>query len=140
MWMTVRVVVSALLRRHPPEDALQACMDQQLAGPVNGIVRAHLRGCEECSRESRENAELLDLLGLPEVEPEDVVDLRHSLTAVMRAASQTHDIAVENVRRLLGERAARQLLKGQVTPELRREVAAFLGDRAATSLLRRISA
>jgi hypothetical protein len=140
MWMTVRVVVSALLRRHPPEDALQTCVDQQLRGPANAIVRAHLRRCEDCNRESHENTELLDLLGLPEVDADEVVHLRHDLTVALRAASQSHDMAVENVRKLLGERAARKLEKGQVTPELRREVAAFLGNRAATSLLSRISA
>jgi hypothetical protein len=140
MRITANLLWSLALRRHPSPELLQACADLELSGVNNRLIRWHARACEHCQDDLRFAQEILDLFRAEDVCPADVALVRERVVHSMCVVSADQQVAINDVRRLLGTRAFTQLMNGKPTVELRNELAAFLGHHAADSILQRMAA
>jgi hypothetical protein len=139
MWTIARSVFPSLIGKHPTTDLLQASIDGELSGLANTLVRAHLRKCERCNTKAQETAGLLRLFEMPDAPAEEIAFLREKVVASVSSTSILRTLASDKVTRILGNHGSPQIATGQVTPALRRELSAFLGTRAAESLIAQIS-
>ena len=140
MRTTLQLLIPTLLGRHPSAEILQACSDLELRGLANRLVRFHIGRCEQCQQELRDAEDILNLFRFEEVPPMQLANVRERIVTAMSAVSAEQQGAINDVRCLLGARAADRLTDGHVTPELRVELAAFIGGRAADTLLQRMAA
>jgi hypothetical protein len=140
MRTTAGLLWSFLLGRHPAPALLQACADLELTGVQNRVVRLHARNCAECQEELRSAQEVLDFLREEQVRPAELAVMRERIVCAIASVSEEQEVALSDVRRLMGSRSSAQMVHGRPTAELRNELAAFLGHHAADSILRRMAA
>lgn len=140
MRTTAGLLWSFVLGRHPAPELLQACADLELSGIQNKIVRLHAQSCARCQEELRSAQDVLDFFRQEEVRPADIAFMRERIVCALSAVSQEQEAALSDVRKLMGSRSDAQVVIGKPTTELRSEIAAFLGQRAADSILRRMAA
>jgi hypothetical protein len=139
MRRTALVLVTTFLRRHPPSEILQACVDRELSPLAHRLTRSHTAGCAACQREMRSSLEVLELIRSVDAPADDLALVRDRIMSAMSAASAQRQNVANDLSRLLGRRAADRLNSGTATPEVRVELAAFLGNRAAESFLGRLA-
>jgi predicted anti-sigma-YlaC factor YlaD len=139
MQTMARVMVASFLRRHPPSDLLQACADLELNSLANHLIREHLRGCELCREEMRHSVEYLDIVRPVETPASELTFLRNRIMGSIAAASVQQQHALHDLRLLLGSHALEGSADGTITHDVRTELAAFVGNRAADSFLQRLA-
>ena len=139
MRTTANLLIDLLLRRHPRSEMLQACADLELTGLPNRLIRLHATRCEECRNHLKSIDEILDLFRPGDTDPKEIAVVRENIVTAIACCSGGHQVAIGDMHRVLGSRAANGLVNGEATPQLRDELAAFLGTRAANSLLRRMA-
>ena len=76
---------------------------------------------------------------MPDAPADEMVVLREMVVTGVSPASILRTLASDKVTGILGARGAERITAGHITPELRVELAAFLGSRAAQSLIAQIS-
>ena len=138
MRRTLRVLAATLLRSHPEGDILQALHDCELSALETRLTRRHVWGCESCQKELRDISDLFDLLCAIEPASSEVLAVRERIVTAMAEAAEQNQFAIGDLRRLLGRRATERSNEGVVDSEVRQELAAFLGARAANSFLSRL--
>jgi Putative zinc-finger len=139
MWANLRFVFNSLIRKHPSTDLLQACIDHELTGLTNRFVRAHLLKCERCNTKAQEAASVLQTFEIPDAPADEVALLREMVITAVSPASILRTLASDKVTGILGNRGTPQITTSSMTPAVHRELTAFLGSRAARSLIAQIS-
>jgi hypothetical protein len=138
MRRTMRALIAALLRRHPDGDILQAHADRELSKLASRLTSGHVKGCSQCHEELRSSAEILGVFQVVEPASAEVLLVRERIFDAITKMSDQNQSAIGDLRLLLGRRATERLTGGASPSEVRAELAAFLGSRAADTFLARL--
>lgn len=126
--------ISIRLLKHPSIDALQAYCDEELRPSLRRRLHRHLGECPSCAAEVASRLSLYETIEEPEPNAAEVAELHGRLFDAIGSSATA--VVGSDVKALLGKSAIPETGRpGRlVTPALERQLATFLGRRAASRL------